>query len=514
MNESERSETPMGVRNLRAMFEGGGAPDTSNIRSTTEFPKKTFSRPENTPDQLLQPEKAEDTTEPSNTVKPTVKPKPDSFSKNNTEENQDFRRKPTVKPKPELRPKPDLKSRSDSPEARQKPEIKPKLGLKKEEATYQSSSDAYRSRNDQIAETKSHDIPALSGAESKSELSAKDPLCAPVDGELHAASTLKNDTEKESMASAEAEVQSPTGGVASLRRNFDNPGFPGEKRVFLPRDSDVELPEAKKAEKPKKNERPAVLPKPGIVSSKRSTASGPLGPTADVEADPPTKQEADVASTDTDAAPAPEFTADKDAPSKREPPAIAKRPTSARPDTKPAVPDRPRATTTTALEGGPASSKIPPPPPVRPSAGVAAVPPRTARESAEAEGKKESGRRAAPAMPTEPRHPARPGVASRPAEAASRYAACFHAIADPATEPLLARPASVRDVWTRSKLPTTELAEIWQAVAGSDAECPGLSEAQFVSAMGMIDAKLRVGTRPAPRQAAAPPRLPQRPIES
>lgn len=215
--------------------------------------------------------------------------------------------------------------------------------------------------------------------------------------------------------------------------------------------------------------KPPVRPKPKSTSSDASIHDTPAAVL---------NEDTCVTSTspfpESDAAPTPE--------AKSHPPPIAPRPRAPpSASNKPPIPARPTAPL---REASPTSAASPATPSAMDvDAGVlhdAAALPR---------------RRAAPLRPDAPQ----------------RYVACFAAIADAALAPPRARPASVRSVWARTKLPDTELADVWQAVAGTDPACPGLTQAQFVSAMGMLDAKLRVAQRPAAQRGAAPPQLPQRP---
>lgn len=72
----------------------------------------------------------------------------------------------------------------------------------------------------------------------------------------------------------------------------------------------------------------------------------------------------------------------------------------------------------------------------------------------------------------------------------------------------------VRVVWLRSRLPSTELAAVWQSVAGTDPACEGLTESQFTMGLRLIDAKLRRLQLDPSASAEArmpPPALPSRP---
>lgn len=116
--------------------------------------------------------------------------------------------------------------------------------------------------------------------------------------------------------------------------------------------------------------------------------------------------------------------------------------------------------------------------------------------------------------PTERRPAPRP-PAPQPAAPPARYNACFEAVCTRSanTEPKVA-PATVSFVWARSKLPTAELAEVWDTVSNADPACTGLDRAQFICALALIDAKLDLAhsekAPQAPRAPQAPP-LPRRP---
>ncbi|WFD29798.1 hypothetical protein MSPP1_000811 [Malassezia sp. CBS 17886] len=91
-----------------------------------------------------------------------------------------------------------------------------------------------------------------------------------------------------------------------------------------------------------------------------------------------------------------------------------------------------------------------------------------------------------------------------------RYSACFLSVCTPGQN--TANGASVAHVWRRSKLPDTELGAVWTSV-GDSPNAETLTQKQFCTGLGMIDAKLRVTHNSnTPHARVPPPGLPPRPV--
>ncbi|WFC98154.1 hypothetical protein MYAM1_000878 [Malassezia yamatoensis] len=199
---------------------------------------------------------------------------------------------------------------------------------------------------------------------------------------------------------------------------------------------------------------------------------------------------------------------------------LAKRPTPTIPQGKPDIPARPSATTipsgssvvdrtvSTRQSSDEENSKL-----NEIQQGCQMETPSQPRTSDRDTSVKKVVRRAAPNVPTRKRSENGPET-DLDTDTKAMYLECFESIADPHSDPKIARPASVRSVWIRSRLPSNYLADIWKTVTDHEDLCKGLTLDQFTTAMKIIDAKLRVHSQFAPGTERIPPQLPQRPIES
>ena len=318
----------------------------------------------------------------------------------------------------------------------------------------------------------------------------------------HEAKELKSS--KEADAPAPGDLKETTPDFAALRRSFSKGSISEESKRAAEKDV---APRPSLAAK----EKPALRPKPTVVSRTLSESKGEAREkeTADASEPEPNTALSEPAEDEARDAPSPPSAlppanTESAKPVRRAPPPVAAKPKRAdsdrvrkHVDEPPTLPTRPQKDST---------GKVSPPRPTSKPVRIAQATdsPALSTDDEPLPSTPPDARRTAPVVPSGRRSaPTPPESKNTP----TRYTNCFQAICDSTLDPPLARPASVRSVWAKSKLPTTDLAEIWTAVAGSDTSTRGLTCAQFASALGMIDAKLRVA-RPA---APAPPQLPQRP---
>ncbi|WFD37382.1 uncharacterized protein MJAP1_000326 [Malassezia japonica] len=308
---------------------------------------------------------------------------------------------------------------------------------------------------------------------------------------------------KEPKAAKEADAPTPRDSeeaapdFAALRRSFSKSSVSEDSKRAAEKDV---APRPSRGAK----EKPALRPKPTVVSRTSSETKDEAREKEAADAAEPEPAEDEARDAPSSPSASPPANTESAKPARRAPPPVAAKPKRADSDTfrkhadePPTLPTRPRKEST---------DKEPPPRPTSKPVRIAQVTdsPALSTDDEPLPSTPPDARRTAPVVPSGRRSaPAPPESKSTPA----RYTRCFQAICDSTLDPPLARPASVRSVWAKSKLPSTDLAEIWTAVAGSDTSARGLTCAQFASALGMIDAKLRVA-RPA---APAPPQLPQRP---
>lgn len=456
MPDSEDSavERPANVRNLRAMFEGGVSNDLRSPpahRTSLEQEPATKSEPE----QKEQPTPRDRSNSPqTSTNLSPVKPELDLCMR---------QAKPEVKTKPQIKPKPNLKP---------KPTVKPKPTL-----TWPPPTDS---------------------VSLKSGVPTKTPDNVDTEGGIR----IESDGTAESnvpLSLRERESGSPNKG--------DDPSGANVAQT---------IPAG-----PAKTEKPSLpIRSQSETSSSCATQAPPVRrPDTANDRTGPKEEGSDRANVVSDLIDFGQKDQDEETTAtestfkaQRRPPPVVPRSKPSGAGGKPELPLRSAELNKEAdgLVASPSSSRSVSPTPKNSSSRVSPSTTDTARVPTPPASTTEHGRRTAPNVPVRAMRGSSAAVPS-----ASRYLACFDAVVDPTSEPPVVRPAAVRAVWTRSKLAAADLAEIWRSVSGGDAACAGLTQTQFVTGLGMIDAQLRVRRRaPAASAAAAPPQLPQRPVES